>query len=96
MDQKLPAKQMEFYKRIDEILYYKWDPIGIADGVLARDEYQEYLPKVFRLALDNDSSQPIAEYLGTIITVNIGLISCQAHNLAIAKLIMEVKIELNL
>jgi len=45
MGQKLPPKQLELYKRIDEILFYRWDPIGVSDGAWARDEYQSYLPQ---------------------------------------------------
>ena len=37
MGKKLPPDQLELYKRIDEILFYKWDPIGISDGDWARD-----------------------------------------------------------
>ena len=50
MGQKLPAKQLELYKRIDEVLWQDWDPIGVSDCEGARDEYHSYLPKVFRMA----------------------------------------------
>jgi hypothetical protein len=36
MGKKLTPNQMELYKRIDEILFYKWDPIGISDSDWAR------------------------------------------------------------
>jgi len=68
MGHKLPPEQLKLYKRIDEILFYKWDPIGVSDWDWSRDEYQIYLPHVFQLALDNDLPQPIAEYLTKIET----------------------------
>ncbi|WXG53380.1 MAG: hypothetical protein RNU03_01360 [Candidatus Sedimenticola sp. (ex Thyasira tokunagai)] len=91
MGKKLPPDQMELYKRIDEILFYKWDPIGISDGDWARDEYHSYLPRVFSMALEYASPEPIAEYLGIVTTENMGLASAKEHDLAIATQILEVK-----
>lgn len=82
---------MELYKRIDEVLYYKWDPIGISDRDWARDEYQSYLPQVFKLALENDRPEPIANYLTVITTENMGLSEVKQHDMKIAKLILEIK-----
>ncbi|WP_394167014.1 hypothetical protein [Neptunomonas phycophila] len=91
MGKKLPPKEMEFYKRIDEILFYKWDPIGISDGDWARDEYQSYLPQVFSIALQNEAPEPIAKYLTIATTENMGLSSAEEHDLSIAKIILEIK-----
>ena len=73
MGQKLPPQKLELHKRIDEVLFYKWDPIGISDSDWARDEYQSYLPQVFKLALENNTPEPIANYLTLITTENMGL-----------------------
>ena len=91
MGQKLPPQQMELYKRIDEVLFYKWDPIGISDGNWARDEYQSYLPQVFKLTLANNNPEPIANYLTVITTENMGLSEEKQHDIKIAKLILEIK-----
>jgi hypothetical protein len=96
MGQKLPPQQMELYKRIDEVLFYKWDPIGISDGDWARDEYQSYLPQVFRLALEADTPEPIANYLTVVTTENMGLSAAKEHDLKIASLILEIKEEIGL
>jgi hypothetical protein len=96
MGNKLPPDQMELYKRIDEILFYKWDPIGISDSDWARDEYQSYLPRVFAHAMDSKSPEPIAKFLGVVTTENMGLSSAASHDQKIAKLIMEVKEGLDL
>ena len=91
MGQKLPPQQMELYKRIDEVLFYKWDPIGISDGDWARDEYQSYLPQVFKMALENNKPEAIANYLTIITTENMGLSETKEHDIKIAKLILEIK-----
>lgn len=91
MGKKLPQEQLEFYKCIDEILFYKWDPIGISEYACARDEYYSYLPQVFRIAIENDKPGPIAKDLNNIAVVSMGLHSAKNHDLSIAKLILEFK-----
>lgn len=91
MGQKLPSDQLKLYKRIDEILFYKWDPIGVSDWDWSRDEYHSYLPHVYQLALENDSPQAIAEYLTKITTERIGVKANVEHDLKIATLIIEIK-----
>lgn len=91
MGKKLSPKEMELYKRIDEILFYKWDPIGISDGGWARDEYQSYLPRVFSLALEYEVPEPIAKYLTVVTMESMGLSSAKEHDLSIATIILEIK-----
>lgn len=96
MGKKLPPDQLELYKRIDEILFYKWDPIGVSDSDWARDEYQSYLPRVFAYAMESDSPEPIAKYLSVVSTENMGLSAAPEHDMKIAKIIIEVKESLGL
>lgn len=91
MGKKLSPEQLELYKRIDEVLFYKWDPIGISDGDWARDEYQSYLPRIFSMALEYESPIKIAEYLTIVTTESMGLSENKSHDLAIAKQILEIK-----
>lgn len=63
MGQKLPPDQMALYRRVDEVLTYVWDPIGIREVPQARDEYRSYLPQVFKRVTESADPVPIAEYL---------------------------------
>ena len=91
MGKKLPPDQLDLYKRIDEILFYKWDPIGVSDIDWSRDEYHSYLPRVFSMALEYETPEKIAEFLTTISTDNMGLSSRPKHDLKIAELVLSVK-----
>lgn len=73
MGQQLPPDQMSLYRRIDEILFYVWDPIGISRTDWARDEYQAYLPRVFRMVVDQAPTKEVADYLITIEADHMGL-----------------------
>lgn len=96
MGKELPPNQMELYKRIDEILFYKWDPIGISDSDWARDEYQSYLPQVFSRALQPNPVGSISNYLNTVSTEFMGLSPMPEHDMKIANLIVEIKEDLGI
>ena len=96
MGNKLPPQQMELYKGIDDILYSEWDPIGVASYGLPKDEYQSYLPQVFKIALEGSDPNLIADYLGNITTERMGLDLNASHDLVIAKRIINLKRDVGL
>ncbi|CAD6563044.1 hypothetical protein ACFQ3P_41525 [Paraburkholderia sabiae] len=49
MGYKLADDELELHRRVDEVLFYVWDPIGVANSPAARDEYYGYLPIVFSM-----------------------------------------------
>jgi len=62
----------ELRRRVDEVLYYVWDPIGVADEPFARAEYDSYVPKVLELLTNQDDPSPIAKYLAGVISEQMG------------------------
>ncbi len=73
MGHRLPDDQLKLYRRIDEILFYIWDPIGISRSDWARDEYQAYLPKVFGMIMEKRPTSDIVDYLVKIEADHMGL-----------------------
>jgi hypothetical protein len=63
----------ELSKRVDEVLFYVWDPIGVADQPYARGEYESYVPRVRQLVEENDEVRPISSYLASIVRDQMGL-----------------------
>ena len=61
------------YKRIEEILWFDWDPIGINDTEQARDEYYSYLFHVFEPKREGANRDKIAKHLFKIETERMGL-----------------------
>lgn len=82
---------MDLYRRIDEVLFYKWDPIGISDTDWSRDEYQMYLPTVFKHALEDQTPEPLIQYLSWVVTERMGLDENLEHDKNIAELIFLLK-----
>lgn len=76
--------------RINEIMYYKWDPLHVSNSNWARDEYDSYVPEVFRLALQSTSYHPISEYLTHVATEIMSMAENGEHDAEIAQLIFSL------
>jgi hypothetical protein len=55
--------QKAVFRRVDEILHYVWDPIGVCEIAQARDEYQSYVPKVAGFLLEKKDKEELRAYL---------------------------------
>ncbi len=94
---KLNPKEEELWNAIRIILWEKWDPIGVYEEDSEwDDEYDSYVPHLFRLAIEGSDYTKIAASLKSTIKQSIGL-SCEnnsQHNIDIARLIVAAKQEL--
>jgi len=73
MGHHLPPDQKELYRRVDEVLHYVWDPIGVAGIPQGRDEYYTYVPRVFSLVQSRAPLSEIVDFLVTTQTETMGL-----------------------
>jgi hypothetical protein len=60
-------------ERVDEVLHYVWDPIGIAREPDARDEYHAYLPQAFSLLKSTTDGKDLEEFLIQVERCSMGL-----------------------
>jgi hypothetical protein len=88
---KLPPKEAELYRRVDEVLHYLWDPIGISDEPGARDEYDSHLPRVFKMVNEGAEAADIANYLDIVVKSDMGLKSNGEFSLRIADVLLRWK-----
>lgn len=63
----------ELSSRIGEVLHYLWDPIGITGVVMARDEYDMYIPLALARLQDSPSAELLADLLTQIEDQRMGL-----------------------
>ena len=80
---------MELYTRVDEILHYVWDPIGVSLCPNTRDEYYSYLPQVFSMVKNDAPENDIVNYLNNITTSRMGLNENKKHDLKVAGLLLD-------
>lgn len=83
-------KIKELNQRIDEVLYYEWDPIGVSDQPCAKAEYSSYTMALLEYVLKEDLNQ-IANQLSKIEIDSMGLTSNKEQNLIIAQRLLDYK-----
>lgn len=81
----------ELRKRVDEVLFYVWDPIGVSDEPCAREEYTGYVPGVLKTLADNDTATPIADHLAAIVRTSMGLPPNSQRCKEVAELLLQHK-----
>jgi hypothetical protein len=84
------GKIKELNQRIDEVLYYLWDPIGVSDEPSARAEYSSYTMTILKHVLIEDLNQ-IANQLSKIETDSMGLTSDKDRKLKVAQRFLDYK-----
>ena len=83
-------KDLLLYKKIDDIIWHEWDPIGIKD-IAPRDEYQDYIPELYRLLKSKADRQEIADRLYKLEIENLGMNGTIENCLTIADKILEAQ-----
>lgn len=78
---------LTLYQMVDEILYYLWDPIGVANSAGPRDEYRMYVPKIFELVRMADGPT-LSAYLMSVEQDRMGLAGHSASAQQIAELLL--------
>lgn len=78
----------ELLRRIDKVLHYVWDPIGVAEVPEARDEYESYGPQVFRLVKGSADGKDVAEYLHWLGDRHIGVRANREHDEVVVALLL--------
>ena len=84
-------KENELYSRVDEVLHYIWDPIGISDIAEARDEYHSYLPVVFGMVKRGANENELADYLGSVTSEMMELGTNKPRDLEVAEVMVSWK-----
>lgn len=81
----------ELRRRVDEVLYYVWDHIGVSSEPCARGEYENYVSTVLQLVEQNNVPEPISLYLSQVITDKMELSSNKKACDDVADLLLEHK-----
>lgn len=94
MSRKFTPIESELGQRVDEVLHYVWDPIGVATAPEARDEYSGYAMRVLGLLLESKPPEAIAAYLAEVEHGGMGLSTRPEHAMRIATLLIRWKLVL--
>lgn len=75
---------------LSEVLYYKWDPIGVKDCVSSRDEYDSYISWIIDILNKNPDVSVLTHYLSEVETQEMGLTSDTELNSIVSWQMVEV------
>ena len=81
----------ELEKRVDEVLFYIWDPIGVNPEPYARAEYRSYVTSVLGYVENNKTANEIANYLCLIESESMGLTPNKENALNAAEILIRNK-----
>ncbi len=87
MDKK--AYKGQLLQRINEVLQYIWDPIGVREVPEAYDEYISYADTIWRAVLKGQSKAELSAYLTSVTTERMGLDPRPEHDDKIAAIILD-------
>ena len=85
------AKDATLLHAIYTVLLREWDPLGIGHNPSMRDEYEDYLPKIFTLIRENCNESEIFDYLWRIEYKVMEQKGNKQHTLRIAALLKELQ-----
>jgi hypothetical protein len=81
----------ELEKRVDEVLYYVWDPIGVNEEPYARAEYRSYVSSVLGCLVEGKTASEIADYLCKIESESMWLSPNKQSALKVANALIQNK-----
>ncbi len=81
----------ELEKRVDEVLYYVWDPIGVNEEPYARAEYRSYVTSVLGHVVNGKSEIEISDLLCGIESESMGLTPNKKNALRAAAVLIKHK-----
>jgi len=67
-------KAKKLHKAIHNALIEEWDPIGVRNIPEAQDEYDLYIPTIYKLLISKKLKHELFEYLWWLETEHMGLI----------------------
>lgn len=86
-----PELYTSLQNRVDEILFYLWDPIGVKEEPAARSEYVGYVGVIFSLLISGKDQKTIAKQLMVFEENNMGLSTNELQALKIGEILIEAK-----
>jgi hypothetical protein len=73
MSDQFISRAQRVQAAIKEALMAEWDPIGVNDIPEAKDEYDSYVPAIYKMLIQQKTRQEIFDYLWWIETEHMGL-----------------------
>jgi len=87
--ERITKKELE--RRVDEVLFYRWDPVGVEHHVMARAEYRSYVPSVLAAVNTGDLANIVSVLIDIETNQMGGSVADSSVVTKIAELLLEHK-----
>jgi len=84
------ARAVRYHQAIREVLMHQWDPVGVAEIREAQDEYDAYVPGVYKRLISRAGEDEIFNYLWEIETGHMGLCGDRRHTEKAVKALLRI------
>ena len=84
-----------FHAAIRQALLQEWDPIGIGTITEAQDEYDSYVPSIYKMLISQKPRHEIFDYLWQLETDHMGLVGDRQATEKFAERLMRVSEEVD-
>jgi hypothetical protein len=83
----------QYHERIRTALLKEWDPIGVGGIEEAQDEYDSYVPAIYRLLITRRPQHEIVDYLWWLETTHMGLTGDRQATEHLAQRLLRIPLE---
>jgi hypothetical protein len=88
MSERFIDRAKRFHEQIRKALMNDWDPIGVKGISGAEDEYDGYVPTIYKMLIQSKTEEEIFDYLWWVETEHMGLFGNRQATEAFAGLLM--------
>jgi len=89
------SKARAYHEAIKQALLTEWDPIGVAAIAEAQDEYDGYVPALYKMLIEHQPSAKIFAYLWWLETEHMGLLGDRQVTEKFAERLVELSIQID-
>lgn len=83
------SKREELERRIDEVLFYLWDPIGVCPNPRTRDEYRSYVRTISDMLNEGRDAFKIFSYLCELESGMLGIPANEGRAMTVATVLLD-------
>jgi hypothetical protein len=86
-------RAQRMHAEIRKALLEEWDPIGVKDIPEAKNEYDGYVPKIYKMLIQRKTTEEIFDYLWWVENEYMGLTGNRQATMAFAERLMSLAAE---
>ena len=84
-------KEHELFEFVDEVLFFRWDPLRVSCEPSCRSEYKSYTEKIYQLLMQGQSASELGQFLHSISSDEMGTLTEKESSFEIAEYLIDYR-----